>query len=109
MKNGTIVQPSAEEAREMMARGSAGIDHARLDALSEEELEASIDYEDEGRFEDWKPIDCATTDIARHNASQIDRDVLDWFAAKGPDYAHRINDVLRDYIKSQETMSSAAD
>ena len=40
---------------------------------------------------------------------QLDADVVAWFAAKDPDHLRRINDVLRDYIKAQETMSSAAD
>jgi uncharacterized protein (DUF4415 family) len=39
----------------------------------------------------------------------IDDEVIAWFASKDANYIQRINDVLRDYIKAQETLSSAAD
>jgi uncharacterized protein (DUF4415 family) len=85
------------------------IDYARIDAMTEEELEASIDYEEEGRFEDWIPVKDAQALALPEQDRQLDADVVAWFAAKESDYLRRINDVLRDYIKSQERMSSAAD
>lgn len=108
-KNGTIVQYTAEEARKLMAERESQIDYARIDAMTEEELEASIDYEEEGHFEDWVRIEDLLTALTHAGLRQIDDDVLQWFTAKGPDFVQRINDALRDYIKAQETMSSAAD
>jgi hypothetical protein len=69
-RNGNIVQYTAEEARQLMAQGESRMDHSRADAMTEEELEASIDYGDEGRFEDWIPVDDALAyAIRRHWSS----------------------------------------
>jgi uncharacterized protein (DUF4415 family) len=108
-RNGTTVRYTAEEARKLAEERKPRIDYARIDAMTEEELEASIDHEEEGRFEDWIPVKDARAIAFPEQDRQLDADVVAWFAAKEPDYLRRINDVLRDYIKAQETMSSAAD
>jgi uncharacterized protein (DUF4415 family) len=92
-----------------MEERKSRIDYSRIDAMTEEELEASIDYDEEGRFEDWIPVKNAHALAFPEKDRQLDADVIAWFAAKEPDYLRRINEVLRDYIKAQETMSSAAD
>ena len=51
-KSERIVRHTAAELEAMRRRGEGQTNHAYLDALTEEELEASIDYEDEGEF-DW--------------------------------------------------------
>jgi uncharacterized protein (DUF4415 family) len=33
---------------------------------------------------------------------RLDRDVLDWFRARGPRYQSRINAVLRAYVRARE-------
>jgi hypothetical protein len=43
-----IVRYTADEIDEMIRRGESRTDWAYVDALTEEELEASIDFEDEG-------------------------------------------------------------
>ena len=43
-----IVRTTLEEAKARIARGEDRTDWARVDALTEEELEASIDYQEEG-------------------------------------------------------------
>ena len=98
------VQYTDEEARRLMARGESQMDHSRADAMTEEELEASIDYDEEGRFEEWVLVDDALEYAQKRALNEIDDDVVEWFAAKGPDVARRINEVLRNYIKTQETM-----
>ncbi len=50
-KSERIVQYTADEIDEMRRRGESRTDWARVDAMTEEELEASIDYEDEGEFD----------------------------------------------------------
>ena len=49
MQNGErIVRYTADELDEMLRRGESQTDWARVDAMTEEELEASIDHEEEG-------------------------------------------------------------
>ncbi len=50
-KSKGIVRYTADELDEMLRRGKDRTDWARVDALTEEELEAAIDH-DEGTF-DW--------------------------------------------------------
>jgi hypothetical protein len=47
-KEGRIIRTTLEEAKARIARGEGRINWARVDALTEEELEASIDYEEDG-------------------------------------------------------------
>ena len=47
-EEGRIVRTTLEEAKARIARGEDRTDWARVDALTEEELEASIDFEEEG-------------------------------------------------------------
>ena len=58
-RNGNTVQYTAEEARQLMAHGESRMDHRRADAMTEEGLEASIDFDEEGRFADWILVDDA--------------------------------------------------
>lgn len=104
-RNGTIVQFTAEEASAMMARGEANIDRARLDAMNEEELEASIDYEEEGRFEDWVPIGDPLLPAGSQSLVLLDRDVVEWFAAQGSEYQSRMSQILRDYAETHQKAS----
>ena len=50
-----IVRYTAEELDEMRRRGESQTDWARVDAMTEEELEASIDHEEEGEI-DWSTV-----------------------------------------------------
>lgn len=108
-RNGNIVRYTAEELEERIASGEARIDLERVRSMTEEELEASIDIDEEGRFEDWTPLGAGSTHSITQAGISIDRDVIAWFASKDANYMQRINDVLRDYIKAQDTLSSAAD
>ncbi len=54
-KSEHIVRYTADELDEMLARGESRTDWARVDAMSEEELEASIDRAEEGEF-DWTTV-----------------------------------------------------
>jgi len=49
------VRYTAAEIEEMRRRGEDRTDFARLDRMTEEELEASIDREEEGAF-DWSTV-----------------------------------------------------
>lgn len=83
------------------ARGESKTDWARLDAMTEEELEASIDWEDEGEFDlsqgyahRFPAVVCATT-------VGLDDPILSWFKARGDDPLTQIRFALRDYVDTQ--------
>lgn len=107
-KNGTIVASTADEAKQMMTEGEARINRAKIAAMTEEELEASIDEEDEGRF-DNSVFFTGMPGVDGLVYLRIDDDVVNAFMDQGLDYARRMNDVLRAYIDSHDTTSSGAE
>jgi uncharacterized protein (DUF4415 family) len=96
---GRIVRYTAAEIDAMLARGESKTDWARVDALTEEELEASIDFEEEGEV-DWDNIDIKVGSSSHAPLIRVDGDVLDFFRAQGPGYQTRINQVLRSYVEA---------
>jgi len=100
------VSYTAEEIDAMLARGESRTDWARVDALTEEELEASIDHEDEGEF-DWS---VAYVGIPQPNKKQLtvrlDPDIVQWFKEHGPGYQTRMNAVLRSYVDAKKRQSA---
>lgn len=54
-ENERIVRYTADELDEMLRRGESQTDWARVDAMTVEELEASIDHDEEGEI-DWSTI-----------------------------------------------------
>ena len=99
-KSGTIVSYSAEELRAMRERGESQTDWARIDAMTEEELEASIDKNEEGDFEGAVGYPGAPG-IKRETTLLLDDQVIQWFRLQGPDYLGRMNDVLLEYVIEQ--------
>ena len=99
-KEGRIVRYTAEEIDAMLARGESKSDWARVDAMTEEELEASIDFEEEGEI-DWDNLEVTLAPSSRAPLVHVDGDLLDWFRKKGPGYQIRINQVLRSYVEAQ--------
>lgn len=100
-KEGNIVQYTADELAEMRRRGEGRTDFDAVRAMTDEELEASIDYEDEGHF-DWSTFGTKLPESFELATIYYDADVIEWFKAQGPGYEDRINDVLRNYIREQE-------
>jgi len=99
-KSGTIVRFSADELRAMEERGESQTDWAYVDALTEEELEASIDKEEEGDFEGAVGYP-GLPGIKRETTLLINDEVIQWFRLQDPDYLARINDVLLEYVIEQ--------
>src|SRR5680860_904032 len=96
-RSGTIVSYTAEELRAMRDRGEDLTDWARVDAMTEEELEASIDKEDEGDFEGAVGFP-GVPGIKRETTMLIDDQVIQWFRLQGADYLAQMNDVLLEYV-----------
>jgi uncharacterized protein (DUF4415 family) len=102
-REGNIVSYTFDELREMRERGEDLTDWERVRALTDEEIEAAIDVEDEGEF-DWEnaiPVSIIL-DPKRQITIRLDQDVLDWFKSKGEGYQTRINAVLRSYVEAEK-------
>ena len=100
-RDGNIVSYTAEEIDARIDRGESQTDWARVDAMTEEEIEAVVDVEEEGDFDgavayaglpSWLP---GTT-------LRLDDDVVAWFKARGDGYLSRVNRALRDHIAAVE-------
>ncbi|HEY7031879.1 MAG TPA: BrnA antitoxin family protein [Thermomicrobiales bacterium] len=69
--------------------------------LTEEELEASIDRDDEAEF-DWSTVQVGIPGPKRQLTVRFDADVVDWFKAQGAGYQTRMNAVLRSYVEAKK-------
>jgi uncharacterized protein (DUF4415 family) len=102
-RDGNIVRYTWDELQEMKERGEDPTDWERVRALTDEEVEASIDYEEEGYPSEWEnaiPVSIIL-DPKRQITIRLDQDVLDWFKGQGEGYQTRINAVLRSYVEAQ--------
>ena len=103
-KNGDIVSYSVEELEQMRARGESRTDWARVDAMTEAELEAAIasdpDWADLPR--DWyeHATPCYPERMKTQIRLRIDPDLLAWFKHQGPGYQARINAALRAFVEA---------
>lgn len=102
-RKGDIVRYTAEELQEMRRRGDDRTDWVKVDAMTEEELEASIaaDPDDVHEEPDWDKAIIGLPPIGKQNVA-IDQDVLNWFKAAGKGHQTRINDVLRAYVEKRK-------
>lgn len=100
-KSTGIVRYAADEIDEMRRHGESQTDWARVDAMTEEELEASIDHEEEGEF-DLSRAQTGLPGFEPPLTIRLDPDVLAWFKAQGDGYRGKINAVLRAYVAAQK-------
>ena len=99
------MQYTAAEIDEMRRRGEDRTDYARLDAMTEEELEASIDWDEEGEF-DWSAAEPGIPGPKVQLTVWFDQDVVDWFKAQGTAYKTHMNSVLRSYVEAQKKQAT---
>lgn len=102
MSEENIVRYSADEIRRMVAEGKTQSDWARVDAMTDAEIEAQM--RDDPDWKDYIDIDWSNATIVypvSKNAISIrlDSDVLEFFKATGKGYQSRINAVLRHYVQ----------
>ena len=102
-----IVRYTAEEIEAMRRRGESRTDWARVDAMTEEELEAAIDFEEEGEF-DLSTGQPGIPGPTQSLTVRLDVDVIEWFKAQGADYQARMNAVLRSFVAAQKKQEPSA-
>ncbi len=79
-------------------------DWRRVDALGEAELDAAARADADAQPTDaefWKSARLVFPERKLAVSLRLDRDVVDWFKAKGHGYQTRINAVLRAYMRAQ--------
>ena len=106
-ENERIVRYTADAIDEMLRRGESQSDYARLDAMTEEELEASIDHAEEGEI-DWDSIQVGIPGPKQQLTVRFDVDIVEWFKAQGAGYQTRMNAVLRSYVDAQKKQAAPA-
>jgi len=85
-----------------LERRKSETDWARLDALTDEEIDASI-ANDPDWSEDWNWSEAVLVIPPKKKAISIrvDEDVLDYFKKEGAGYQRRMNAVLRSYMQQK--------
>jgi len=103
-KRSSTVRHSAEEIKAMIARGGSRTDWARVDAMSEKELEASIaaNADDVHEGLDWSEAVKGLPPRKEHINIRVDSDVLNWFKGTGKGYQTRMNNVLRAFVENRK-------
>ncbi len=79
-------------------------DWARLEAMTDAEVEASIaDDPDWAEFKDidWSDVVLVTPVKKKAISIRVDEDVLDFFKQGGEGYQRRMNAVLRSYMRQK--------
>ena len=99
-----IKRYTVEEIRAMRERGEDRTNWAKVDAMSEEEIEAAIasDPDEAGIEWDWDSAKIVMPESKEHVNLRLDADVLRFFKKQGKGYQTRINAVLRSYMVSQQ-------
>ena len=104
MSERNIVRYTVDEIEELIRRGEDRTDWERVRNMTDEEVEANIDREDEGHFDLSKGFSTSGPPLSRTDATEphVDADILAWFGRRGSGRTGEINDVLRAYIEEQE-------
>jgi len=100
-KSERIVSYTSEELRQMRERGEDRANWAAVNALTEEELEASIDFEEEG-YPIWETAVAGFPGPKQQLTVRFDKDVIACFKSQGPGYQTRMNAVLRSYVDAKK-------
>ncbi|WP_311979826.1 BrnA antitoxin family protein [Bradyrhizobium diazoefficiens] len=85
-------------------RRKGNTDWARVDAMTDEELEASIASDpDWAEFKDvdWSDAVLVMPPKKKAISIRLDEDVLDFFKREGEGYQRRMNAVLRSYMQQK--------
>lgn len=113
VKEGNIVRFTHEELDEIRAKDGCKTDWAKVDAITEEELERLIveGGEEEGFpiDPDWSQIILGHPDPKKMVNLRLDGDIIRWFKEGGKGYQTRINAVLRAYYEHEKRKARGMD
>lgn len=105
MSKENIVRYTIEEIEAMIARGEDKTDWARVDAMTDEDIERAMrddpDWKDHMDI-DWSKARMVFPDKKKPISIRLDPDIVDFFQATGKGYQTRINAVLRHFVDEQK-------
>lgn len=111
-RKGNIVSYTAEELRAMRERGETETDWARLEAMTDADIEAAIaddpDWQGFPPPEEWAKhaIIGIPEPLPKEGKKQVtlrlDPDILAHFKAEGRGWQTRINAVLKSYVEAEK-------
>ena len=105
MSKENIVRYTIEEIEAMIARGESQTDWARVDAMTDEDIERAMrddpDWKDFMDI-DWSKAKMVIPDRKKAISIRLDPDIIDFFQATGKGYQTRINAVLRHFVDEQK-------
>ncbi|MCZ7466447.1 BrnA antitoxin family protein [Rhizobium rhizogenes] len=105
MSEERIVRYSLDEIREKIAKGEDRTDLARIDAMTDEDIDRAMrDDPDWAGFEDidWSKAEVVFPTPKQSISIRLDQDVVDFFKSTGKGYQTRMNAVLRHYVHEQK-------
>jgi uncharacterized protein (DUF4415 family) len=105
MKEGRIVTYTLEELETLQKQGKTGTDWKRVDALTEEDLDAAARSDPDAQPTDkafWEDAVPVVPEEKEQISICVDKDVLQFFRAQGKGYQSRMNAVLRTYVQSRQ-------
>jgi hypothetical protein len=100
-RNERIVRYTKDEADELLRRGDDLTDYARFDAMTEAELEASIDVDEEGEL-DWSVVYVGLPPLPGWRRCSSTPTSSRGSRGKVRESGERINAVLRAHVEVQE-------
>ena len=91
---------TAEELRELAARGEDLTDWEKVDSLTEADLERLIaeDPEERDFVPDWTQAKLVVPQAKQSVHLRLDRDIIEFFKAQGKGHITRMQTVLRAYV-----------
>ena len=103
-KGGAIRRYTAEELKAMRRRGEDRTDWAKVDAMTEADLERAIaEDEDERDLEpDWTRAELVMPRPRQSVHLRLDPEVVEFFKAGGKGHITRMQAVLRAYVDAQK-------
>jgi len=100
MNKKNLKRYTEEELDDMIARGDSKTDWARLDAMTDEDIDYSDIPATDAEF--WKDAKVIMPQGKKRVSIEVDRDVLNWFKSRGQDYQSRMSAALRQHIVRQK-------
>ncbi len=110
---------TADELRKLREEGRGRTDWSKVDATSDDALEALIDEDAEERATadnadlasaiDWREVALEGRPRKKSVHLRLDEDVLSWFRETGKGYQTRMNAVLRTYYEQVKSAGRRAD
>lgn len=104
-----IVRYSANEIRQKIAKGEDKTDWARVDALTDADIERAM--RDDPDWAEWIDVDWSKAEVVvpttkKSISIRLDEDVINFFKATGKGYQTRMNAILRHYVREQQSNKS---